>query len=78
MGVELSDISGTGGRVGFGRYIGENTYISASQTVGTTQNQQDQGQKISVQYFITRWLSVTTSNSTNGSREVDLSISKQY
>ena len=25
MGVELSDISGTGGRVGFGRYIGENT-----------------------------------------------------
>jgi hypothetical protein len=31
-----------------------------------------------VQYFITRWLSVTTSNSTNGSREVDLTISKQY
>jgi translocation and assembly module TamB len=78
MGVELSDISGTGGRIGFGRYLGENTYISASQTVGTTQNQQDRGQKISVQYFITRWLSVTTSNSTNGSREVDLTISKQF
>jgi len=55
------------------RVMGENTYVSASQSVGG-----GTGRKVSVQYFLTRWLSVTTSSSSDGSREINLSLIKQY
>jgi autotransporter translocation and assembly factor TamB len=73
LGVQLSDISTAGGALGFGRYLGENTYVSASQEVGGAQ-----GHKVSVQYFITHWLSVTTTSASDGSHEIDLKLTKQF
>jgi hypothetical protein len=53
--------------------LGENTYVSASESVG------GKGQKVSVQYFFLSWLSVTTTSSAaDGSREIDLNLIKQY
>jgi hypothetical protein len=59
--------------VGVGHYLGENAYVSASQPVGGTT-----GRQVSVQYFLMRWLSVTTSTSADGSHEIDLNLVKNY
>jgi autotransporter translocation and assembly factor TamB len=61
--------AGSGG-VGFGRYIGKNTYISATQS--TT------GRKVSVQYYLRRWVSITTSTNSDGSSEIFLNLTRQY
>ncbi len=73
MGIELNDVSSTGPAVGAGHYLGQNTYVSASQPVGGTT-----GQKVSIQYFLMRWLSITTSTASDGSHEIDLNLVKQY
>jgi translocation and assembly module TamB len=73
MGIELSDVSSTGPAVSIGHYLGENTYVSASQPIeGGT------GQRVSVQYFLLRWLSVTTSSAADGSHEIDVNLVKEY
>jgi translocation and assembly module TamB len=73
LGIQLSGVSTTGGALGFGRYIGENTYVSASEDLGGTQ-----GRKVSLQYFILRWLSMISSTSSKGGSEIDLNLTKQY
>ncbi|MBV8771798.1 MAG: translocation/assembly module TamB domain-containing protein, partial [Deltaproteobacteria bacterium] len=80
LGIELNDVSTSGGSMGFGHYLGQNTYVSASSSVGSGSSPTagSSGQKISVQYFILRWLSVTTSTDSDGSHEIDLNIVKQY
>jgi translocation and assembly module TamB len=72
MGVTVNQGS-SGPAVGIGHYLGENTYVSASQSIGGSG-----GQKVSVQYFLLSWLSVTSSSAADGSREIDLNLSKQY
>jgi translocation and assembly module TamB len=72
MGVTLNDTSSGGPGVGIGHYLGENTYVSASESMGGS------GQKVSVQYFFLPWLSVTTSSAADGSHEIDLNLVKQY
>jgi translocation and assembly module TamB len=69
LGVDLNSSAGNGG-VGFGRYIGHNTYVSASQA--TT------GRKVSIQYYLRRWLSLTTSTNADGSSEIFVNLTKQY
>ena len=69
LGVDFNGPAGNGG-VGFGRYIGHNTYLSASQS--TT------GRKVSIQYYFRRWLSLTTSTNSDGSSEIFLNLTKQY
>jgi translocation and assembly module TamB len=73
MGVTLNDTSSGTPAVGIGHYLGENTYVSASQPIGGRG-----GQKLSVQYFLLRWLSITSSSSADGSHEIDLNLVKQY
>jgi len=73
MGIALNDVSSSGPSVGIGHYLGENTYVSASQPIGGSS-----GQRLSVQYFLLRWLSVTTSSAADGSHELDLNLVKQY
>ncbi|HJU29010.1 MAG TPA: hypothetical protein VJ718_07565, partial [Candidatus Binataceae bacterium] len=70
----------SGGAVGIGHYLGQNTYVSASQTIGTTSAAGTAANvtNVSVQYFITHWLSITTKTASDGSHEIDLSIIKQY
>jgi translocation and assembly module TamB len=72
-GLQFNDTSTTGPSVGVGHYLGENAYVSASQPVGGTT-----GRQVSVQYFLMRWLSVTTSTSADGSHEIDLNLVKNY
>jgi autotransporter translocation and assembly factor TamB len=69
LGIDLNSSAGNGG-VGFGRYIGKNIYISATQS--TT------GRKASIQYYICRWVSITTSTNSDGSSEIFLNLTRQY
>jgi autotransporter translocation and assembly factor TamB len=74
MGIALNDVSSSSGpSMSIGHYLGENTYVSASQPIGGSS-----GQKLSVQYFLLRWLSITTSSAADGSHEIDLNLVKQY
>jgi len=73
MGIALNDVSSSGPSMSVGHYLGENTYVSASQPIGG-----GSGQKLSVQYFLLRWLSITTSSAADGSHEIDLNVVKQY
>jgi autotransporter translocation and assembly factor TamB len=73
LGVELNDASSGGTGIGFGRYIGQNTYVSVSQAVGG-----EQGHQASVQYNITDWLSITSTSYSDGSAQVMLGFTKQY
>jgi autotransporter translocation and assembly factor TamB len=68
LGLDVNSSSGNG--VGIGRYIGKNTYLSASE--GTT------GNKVSIQYYIKRWVSITTSTNSDGSSEIFLNLITQY
>jgi autotransporter translocation and assembly factor TamB len=68
LGVDVNTSSGNG--VGIGRYIGKNTYLSASQS--TT------GRKVSIQYYVRRWVSITTSTDSDGSSEIFLNLITQY
>ncbi len=74
MGITFNQASSGGPGVGIGRYLGENTYVSASESVGGSGS----GQKVSVQYFFLPWLSLTTSSAADGSHEIDLNVIKQY
>ncbi|MBV8361429.1 MAG: translocation/assembly module TamB domain-containing protein [Deltaproteobacteria bacterium] len=69
LGISLNGAAGSGG-VSLGRYIGKNTYISATQS--TT------GRKASIQYYISRWISITTSTNSDGSSEIFLNLTRQY
>ena len=69
LGIDFNGSAGNGG-VGFGRYLGHNTYLSASQS--TT------GRKVSIQYYVRRWLSLTTSTNSDGSSEIFVNLTKQY
>ena len=69
LGLSFNGAAGSGG-VGFGRYISRNTYVSASQSIT--------GRMISIQYYIRRWLSITTSANADGSSNVSVNLIKQY
>ncbi|HTT76224.1 MAG TPA: translocation/assembly module TamB domain-containing protein [Candidatus Binataceae bacterium] len=69
LGLSFNGAAGNGG-VGFGRYISRNTYVSASQSIT--------GRMISIQYYILRWLSITTSANADGSSNVSVNLIKQY
>jgi translocation and assembly module TamB len=72
LGLQMSGVGATGSGIGFGRYFGANTYVSASEDVsGQT------GRQVSIQYFLWRWLSITTSTSTRGSG-VSATLHQQY
>ena len=49
LGVDLREVDLTGGRVGFGRYIGDKTYLSASQDLSGKR-----GREVSVDYQLSR------------------------
>jgi translocation and assembly module TamB len=68
LGIDVN--SSTSNGVGIGRYIGKNTYLSASQS--TT------GRKVSIQYYIKRWVSIMTATNSDGSSEIFLNLITQY
>jgi translocation and assembly module TamB len=72
-GVTFNNTGSSGPSASIGHYLGENTYVSASQPIGGSGRQ-----TLSVQYFLLRWLSVTTSSAADGSHEIDLNLIKEY
>lgn len=63
LGLDLSEVSFTGGSIGFGRYIGANTYVSVTQHLD-----EERGREVSIEYFLTpRWKIVTSTDSLGAS-----------
>jgi translocation and assembly module TamB len=62
LGIDLRQVDLTGGRVGFGRYLGPKTYISASQDLSGKA-----GHEVSVDYYLSSQWKLNTSSSTGGS-----------
>lgn len=73
LGIDLRQVHLTSGRVGFGRYFGPNTYVSASQDlVGKT------GHQVTVDHYLSPQWTITTSNSTDGDNTAGITWEKRY
>lgn len=73
LGLDLGDVSFSGGRIGFGRYIGPGTYISVSQQLSG-----EQGQEVALEYRITPDWTISSSTTSAGSSGIDLIWHKRY
>jgi translocation and assembly module TamB len=73
LGVDIRDVDFSGGQVGFGRYIGQSTYISFSQAFSATR-----GREVSLEYQIGADWKITTSTTTNGASGVGVIWHKRY
>jgi translocation and assembly module TamB len=63
FGLDLSNVSFTGGSVGFGRYLTTNAYVSVTQHLD-----EDQGREATIEYFFTpRWKIVSSTDSLGAS-----------
>jgi hypothetical protein len=77
LGFDLSGVGAGGNEVGFGRYVTQDVYVSASQDVSGGINGTP-ARKVTVQYYLMRWLSISTSNLSDGSSEISIGLNKQY
>lgn len=73
LGFDLGDFDFTGGRVGYGRYIGRRTYVTFSQELAG-----ERGQKATVEYQISGDWKVESSTTSTGSSGVDVIWHKRY
>ena len=73
LGVDIRDVDFSGGQVGFGRYIGQSTYISFSQALSATR-----GREVSLEYQIGVDWKITTSTTTDGSSGIGIIWHKRY
>ena len=73
LGLDLGEIDAGGGQIGFGRYIGERTYISISQKLSG-----ETAQEVSIEYQIGPDWKITSSTSTAGSSGVGILWHKRY
>jgi len=63
LGIDLRNVDFGGGRIGFGRYITRNTYVSVTQRLG-----EDRGREVNLEYFLSaRWKIVTATDSLGAS-----------
>jgi autotransporter translocation and assembly factor TamB len=73
LGIDLGDVSFNGGKVGFGRYVDQNTYVEMSQELDG-----EKGRKVGVEYQLAPDWKIGTSTDTRGSSGVEIIWSKQY
>ncbi len=73
LGVDIREVDFTGGRVGFGRYVGRDTYVSASQELSG-----ERGREVSVEYRLAPDWKFGTSTTSTGSNGIDLIWHKRY
>jgi autotransporter translocation and assembly factor TamB len=73
LGVDIRQVDFSGGRVGFGRYVGSKTYVSASQQLSG-----EKGQEVGLEYDVARDWKIGTSTSSTGSNAVDIIWHKRY
>jgi autotransporter translocation and assembly factor TamB len=77
LGLASLGIDVNGESVGFGHYLNENTYVSVSPNFGANASSTP-SQVASIQYFLRRWLTVTTATMSDGSRQIFLNVNKRY
>ena len=73
LGFDLGDFDFSGGRIGYGRYIGRRTYVTLSQELAG-----ERGQKATVEYQISRDWKVESSTTSKGTSGVDVIWHKRY
>jgi translocation and assembly module TamB len=73
LGLDLGEIDAGGGQIGFGRYIGERTYVSISQKLSG-----ETAQEVSIEYQIGPDWKITSSTSTAGSSGIGILWHKRY
>ena len=73
LGIDLREVDFTGGRIGFGRYVSPNTYVSMSQDIAGKK-----GQEVSVEYSLSPGWKTTTSTSAGGNSEAGILWHKEY
>lgn len=73
LGVDISEVDFSGGRIGFGRYVGSKTYVSASQQLSG-----EHGREVSMEYEIVPDWKIGTSATSTGSSGIDIIWHKRY
>ncbi|MGN6735983.1 MAG: translocation/assembly module TamB domain-containing protein [Candidatus Binatia bacterium] len=73
LGLDVGEVDASGGRIGFGHYVGDKTYFSVSQELSG-----QHGQDVSLEYQIAPNWKIGTSRSTSGSNAIDLIWQKRY
>jgi autotransporter translocation and assembly factor TamB len=77
LGLASLGVSVSGESIGLGHYLNENTYVSVSPNLGGNPSATP-SQVASIQYFLRRWLTITTATMSDGSRQVFLNVKKRY
>ena len=77
LGLASLDVNVNGESAGLGHYLNENTYVSVSPNLAANASKTP-AQVASVQYFLRRWLTITTATMSDGSRQVFLNVNKRY
>jgi translocation and assembly module TamB len=77
LGLASLGVNVNGESVGLGHYLNENTYVSVSPNLATNASKTPV-QVASIQYFLRRWLTITTATMSDGSRQVLLNVNKRY
>ncbi|HET9915964.1 MAG TPA: translocation/assembly module TamB domain-containing protein, partial [Candidatus Binatia bacterium] len=73
LGFDLGDFDFSGGRIGYGRYIGRRTYVTLSQELAG-----ERGQKASVEYQFSRDWKIESSTTSDGTSGIDVIWHKRY
>jgi translocation and assembly module TamB len=73
LGLDLSDVSFTGGQVRFGRYVGPRTYLSISQDISGKY-----GREVALEYQLTPNWKLGSSTTTEGTSGFDVIWHKRY
>ena len=73
LGVDLREVDFSGGRVGFGRYVGNKTYVSVSQQLSG-----EAGREVSMEYQVAPDWKIGTSTTSTGSNGIDIIWNKRY
>jgi autotransporter translocation and assembly factor TamB len=77
LGLASLGVDVNGESVGLGHYLNENTYVSVSPNLGANASKTP-SQVASIQYFLRRWLTITTATMSDGSKQVFLNVNKRY
>ncbi len=73
LGVDINDVDFSGEQVGFGRYIGRDTYVSVSQQLSG-----ERGREVAVEYQVAPDWKIGTSTTSTGSNGIDVIWHKRY
>jgi translocation and assembly module TamB len=73
LGFDIGEVDFSGGRVGFGRYVGSKTYVSAAQQLTG-----EHGREVALEYEIAQDWKIGTSATSTGSSGIDIIWHKRY